>query len=271
MLGTALGAESHLVCCTTEYQLWQELSRPGVGVLVLELTLDCRPRPASLVAAVRGRFAAIPIVGYGWLTQSLAAEVLACARQGLDAIALRGFNDLRTVICRALAECNGAEQVVLLDLHHWLPPALLEMVEALLQRLDEAPQLDQLARLLGRSPRTLQRIARQEHCCSPGDLICAVRILVAARLLVYEALPMKQVLSRTGYQSTRALRAGLGRCGLCPLKRLRGAAGYAAARDALLRFICPVGYVSVVAPKRPDRTPNARLLAPASAARRKAR
>jgi len=123
------------------------------------LTLDGRPKPASLIGAVRRRYAAMRIVTYGRLTQPLAAEVLACAKQGLDAIALEGFSNLRTVVHRTLAERNGAEEVVLLDLQHLLPPSLLEMVRTLLQRLDEAPQLDQLARLLDVSPRTLQRAA----------------------------------------------------------------------------------------------------------------
>lgn len=113
------------------------------------------------------------------------------------------------MIRRALSECVGAEEAVVLDLEHWLPPTLLELVGMLIQRLDEAPQLEQLARLLRRSFRTFQRAASQEKC-SPSDLICAVRILVAVRLLVFEARSMKLVLSRTGYRSTRALRAGLG-------------------------------------------------------------
>lgn len=249
MLLTALGAESRILCCRTEHELWEALAGSDVRVLVLELTLDGRPRPASLIAAVRGRYAAIRIVGYGWLTQALAAEVLACARLGLDDIALQGFSNLGSVIRRALAECKGAEEIVLLDLQKMLPPALIEMVRVLLQRLDEAPHLDQLARLLGVSPRTLQRTASHERWCPPGDLICAVRVLVAVRLLVLEAQPMGAVLARTGFQSTRALRAALGRCSLSSLKGLRGTAGYAAARDSILRFMRPAQEVSAVAPK----------------------
>jgi AraC-like DNA-binding protein len=249
MLGTAVGVELHILCCRTEHELWEALAGPRVRVLVLELTLEGRPKPASLIAAVRSRYAAIRIVGYGCLTQALAAEVLACARHGLDEIALQGFSNLGSEIRRASAECKGAEEVVLLDVQKMLPPPLVELVRVLLQRLDEAPHLDQLSRLLGLSSRTLQRTASHERCCSPSDLICAVRVLVAVRLLVLEAQPMDQVLSRTGFQSTRALRAALGRCGLSSLKGLRGKAGHAAARDAILRFMSPGKDVTGVAPK----------------------
>jgi AraC-like DNA-binding protein len=249
MLVTALGAEHHLRCCPTEHELWEALAGPDVRVLVLELTVEGRPKPASLIAAVRNRYAAIRIVGYGWLTQSLAAEVLACARHGLDRIALQGFGDLGAEIRRTLSECKVAEEVVLHDLQKLLPPGLIEMVRVLLQRLDEAPHLDQLSRLLGLSSRTLQRTASQEGCCPPSDLICAVRVLVAVRLLVLESQPMAQVLSRTGFQSTRALRVALARCGLASLKGLRGSAGYAGARDAILRFVKPRENARAGAPK----------------------
>ena len=252
MLVTALGGAPHVVCCRTEHELWEALAGPKVRVLVLELTLEGRPKPASLIAAVRSRFAAIRIVGYGWLTQSLAGEVLACARHGLDEIALQGFSDLGSEIRRALAKCKRAEEIVLLDLQKTLPPTLVEMTRVLLQRLDEAPHLNQLSRLLGLSPRTLQRTASQEQCCSPSDLICAVRVLVAVRLLVLEGRPMSLVLSRTGFQSTRALRVALGRCGLSSLKGLRGRAGYVAAENAILRFMRPRKDATGVASK-PER------------------
>lgn len=239
MLVTALGGEPHILCCRTEHELWEALAGRHVRLLVLELTLDGRPKPASLIASVRARHAGIRIIGYGWLTQALAEEVLACARHGLDEIALQGFSNLGSQIRRALAECKGAEEVVLVDLQKVLPPTLVEMVRVLLQRLDEGPHLDQLSRLLGLSPRTLQRMASQERCCAPSDIICAVRVLVAARLLVFEAQPMNQVLLRTGFHSTRALRAALGRCGLTSLKGLRGWTGYATVRDAVLRFMKP--------------------------------
>src|SRR6478672_5652175 len=139
MLSAALGADAHVLCCRTEHELWEALARPHVRVLVLELTLEGRPKPASLIAAVRGRYAAIRIVGYGSLTQALATEVLACARYGLDEIALQGFSNLGAEIRRALADCKVAEEVILQDLQKMLPPTLVEMVRGLLQRLEEAP------------------------------------------------------------------------------------------------------------------------------------
>ncbi len=252
MLAATLGADAHIICCRTEHELWEALGGPHVRVLVLELTLEGRPKPASLIAAVRGRYAAIRIVGYGSFTQALATEVLACARCGLDGIALQGVGNLGSEVRRALAECKGAEEVVLLDLQAMLPPTLIEMVRVLLQRLDEAPHLDQLSRLLGLSARTLQRLAGQERWCPPSDLICAVRVLVAVRLLVLEAQPMRDVLSRTGFQTTRALRAALARCGLPSLKGLHGQEAYAAARTSVLRFMRPEN-VPVTVATRPAR------------------
>ncbi len=50
---------------------------------------------------------------------------------------------------------------------------------------------------------------------------------------------MAQVLERTGYDSTRALRYAMARCGLSSPGRHRRAADYAAARHVVLQFIAP--------------------------------
>jgi AraC-like DNA-binding protein len=237
MLRTALEPHFHAACCRTEYELWDELARVDAKVLLLELGQGGRPSAAGLIAAVRHRYPAMRIVGYAWLTQAIAAEIVACAKCGLDALALRGFCDLGAVVRRVLAESQGAEEVALADIMDWLTPTLIAAARALLQRLDDVPSLSQLARLIGVSQRSLQREAARGKCCSPGGLMCAIRVLVAVRLSAVERLPIERVVKRTGYPSARALGNAMKRCGLASPRRLHGTAGYAAARDIVLRFI----------------------------------
>ena len=89
-----------------------ELDRPDVRVFVVDLATSKRPTAAELVAAVRGRFPAIRIVGLGGVAKSLSVEIMACVRAGMDALALRGYCDLEATITGVLAECDRAEQIV---------------------------------------------------------------------------------------------------------------------------------------------------------------
>jgi AraC-like DNA-binding protein len=236
-LNTALGPAVPIAHCRSEQELWDQLEQPNVGVLILELGVDARPTAASLVIATRQRFPAIRIIGYGWLTRALAADILTCARLGLDELALRGYCDLALVVRRMLAEIEGAEEIAVHEVQDWLPSPLIALVRVLLARLRDAPTLAQLARAMGCSPRTLQRISARDNLCSPHALICAIRVLVAAHLISKRQVSMQEVLRRTGFPSTRALRGAMGRCGLLSPNEIHGAAGYAAARDTILRLI----------------------------------
>lgn len=237
LLRGALRPHADVCYCGTEPQLWDALGDASVGAFVLELGIDSRPDAESLVSSVSARYPGIHIIGYGWLSQVVAADVLVCARVGLDTLALRGYCDLGQVIQCAIASSQEAEEVVLRDVSELLPPDLLSLVRPLLQRLADAPTLNQLAKLSGRTPRTLQRLAHRTGCCSPGDLMCAVRVLVAAYLFAIERATTQRVLDRTGYSSTRMLRAALARCGVASPRSLREPGGYARARKAVLRFL----------------------------------
>lgn len=111
-INAALGNRIAATFCRTEQELWEALDRPNVRVFVLDLATSKRPNAAELVAAVRGRFPAIRIVGLGGAAKSLSVEILACVRAGMDALALRGYCDLEATIAGVLAECDRAEQVV---------------------------------------------------------------------------------------------------------------------------------------------------------------
>jgi hypothetical protein len=111
-INTALGDRIAATFCRTEEELWVELDRPNVRVFVLDLATSKCPDAAELVAAARGRFPAIRIVGLGGVGKSRSVEILACVRAGMDALALRGYCDLEATITGVLAECDRAEQVV---------------------------------------------------------------------------------------------------------------------------------------------------------------
>jgi len=236
-INTALGNRFAPTFCRTEQALWEELHRPGVHVFLLDVGTSRQSTAAGLVASVRSQLPAIRIVGFGWVTKSSSVDILACVRAGLDAIAFRGHCDLGAAIERALAGCSDAEELVLRDVRDWLPVPLYDAVRVLVQRLDQAPSLSLLAKMMGVCERTLQRTSKQNGCGSPSDVMCGVRVLVAIHLLMVDSQPMPHVLARTGYPSTRALHSAMRRFGLPVLRQRRSEGVYASARDEVLRRI----------------------------------
>ena len=233
-LRRTLGSEFRVIYCRTEHELWDALESPAVGSLVLELGLSTRPDSHSLMSTVRQRFSSLSIIGYGWLTPTLAEDILACSRFGLDGLGLRGYCEFDRVVRRVLAQCKGAEDVVVLDLGEWLTPTMLKLVRLLADRASDAPSLSQLARALGRSTRTLQRIVAREGGCAPRDLLLGFRVLIAIHLLAKERRSLLETLRRTGFASRRTLMAAMRRFGLVWPEPHQGELTYHRARERVL-------------------------------------
>jgi len=234
-----------VICCGTEHALLDELSGSRARVLVVELGNVNQQCPSPVITVVRERFPKVRILAYCWLSQSAAVEILVCARAGLDELALRGFSDVRQVVRRVLAEEDSAEDSVFHDLSSALPTTLAAFVRVLLTRVQEAPNVEQLARMIGRTPRSLQRATREHGCCTPAVLIECVRVLFSARLLTHSRLTLRGVAERSGYRSVAEMRRALRRCAVPPPEQLNGSPGYARAREAIEARIHAHG-VSVV-------------------------
>lgn len=262
MLARALGDRMPVAFCRTEPALLAELARGAARVLVVELGTGAAPPPAAILAAVKRRFPDLHTVGYGWLGAATSAEVVAYTRAGLDAVALRGFDDVGQLVLRAIAEDGGVEAAVLHDLSSALAPELLDWARVVLERAREGPNVDLLARALACAPRTLQRVARQHSGRGPSELIESVRVLHAARLLASGQLSVDQVVGLTGYPSASALRRAMRRNQVAPPLGLRGAAAYAAARDSIVRRLRALSAADAEGDvgERPPRRPGAEEL-----------
>jgi transcriptional regulator GlxA family with amidase domain len=245
VLTRALGDDAPIAFCRSEEALFDELAR-GVGrVVVVELGTGSTPPAHAVIDGVKRRFPHVRTVGFCWLGPATSAEIVACTRAGLDMLALRGYDDLRRVVFRELADEAGDEMAVLHDLSDMLAPELCDWARIVLARASDGPTVQLLARTLGCSPRTLQRVARERYGVGPGDLIESVRVLHAARLLACRHLAVDEVVRATGYASAVMLRRAMRRNQVAPPLGLRGAAAYATARDLIARRL---GRWQVVSP-----------------------
>ena len=232
-----LARVARIVFCHTEPALTDELMNGGSAVVIVELGGASIPAASSVVHDVKRRFPAVPVLGYCWLGPEASAEIVASARAGLDALALRGYDDLAMIVRRALARERGDDAVVLLELESMMPAPLLPWACIVLERVREGPNVSAVARALGCGPRTLERTAQGLGIAPPARLIGCVRLLYAARLLAFRRLGVDEAAGRAGYPSAVALRRAFRREQLAPPAELRTTARYAVVREAVRRRI----------------------------------
>lgn len=262
-----LARVARIVFCHTEPALADEVAKNGDAVVLVELVEGSVPAVSAVVEAVKRRFPAVPVLGYCWLGPAVSAEIVACARAGLDALALRGYDDLVMMVRRALARERGDEAMVLLDLESMLPTAALDWARVVLERVREGPNVDALARALGRGPRAIERAARSHGVASPARLITCVRLLYASRLLVYRRLSVDDAATNAGYPSAVALRRAFRREGIAAPAELRTTSRYALVREAVRSRLSGMAESAPAALEAVETSSDAHAL-PATEARR---
>lgn len=243
-----LGDWTDVVCCHTEHEVWERLATPSARVFLVALGQAVLPREVALIGSVRARFRGVHVVGFGTLSPRLARDAVACAKAGLDQLLLDGYDDVGRALRRLLSAETCVEDIVLHEVASRVPAKLLRVVRHVLRRLPDNLNLTQVSRALGINSRTLQRSAAESGCCSPSNLIAAVRVLVALRLLLHDRTPMPMVLAKTGYSSMRALRSAMRRYGLRAPSHISAAEEYSLAREIILRFITPRESIVAIAP-----------------------
>jgi AraC-like DNA-binding protein len=234
-IARTLAHVARIVFCRSEPALFDELAKGSGAVVLVELGETTMPAAPAVVHDVKRRFPSVLVVGHCWLGPAASAEIVASSRAGLDALALRGYDDLAMTMRRALARERGDDAVVLLELESMVPAPLLRWAGIVLDRVGEGPSVHTVARALGCGPRTLERMTQSLGVASPARLIGWMRLLYAARLLAVRRLDVDEVASRAGYPSSGALRRAFRRERLAPPGELRSAARYATVREALRR------------------------------------
>lgn len=157
--------------------------------------------------------------------------------------------------------------MVLLELESMLPTAALDWARVVLERVREGPNVDALARALGRGPRAIERAARGHGVASPARLITCVRLLYASRLLLYRRLSVDDAATNAGYPSAVALRRAFRREGIAAPADLRTTSRYALVREAVRSRLGGMAGSAPAALKAVETSSDASAL-PATKARR---
>jgi AraC-like DNA-binding protein len=228
---------AHLLVCKSVPTLLEALESRQGSIVLLELGTSEPGAAAQTIALIKSRYPSIPILGLCWLTRAAVRDVVTCAHAGLDGVAIRGFDHIGELVARHHNPLHDAIQCAAADLSPVLPAAVARWIPLLLAHANKAPNVFVLSRLLGCSPRSLQRTARRSGCHKPAAIIDAARVLHAARLIAVHGMLPREALHPTGYPTVEALRRAFKRVDLpCPTG-LRSVATYDAARDQVRRFV----------------------------------
>lgn len=234
VIARAAAQVATVVPCQTEPALLDELAHPGRALVLIEVSAATRPTAAALVRLVKRHHPEVPVLGYCWLGPAISRQIVAAARVGLDALALRGYDDIGAAVRALLANEQVDETFVLRALDGVVPDDLLPWAQVAMERATEGPNGTLVARALGCSPRTMQRLASRHGTASPAEIVTCTRLLYAARLLAHRRLPVDEAAARTGYPTREAMRRAFGRHGLASPDQVRGSAAWRTARDRLL-------------------------------------
>lgn len=183
---------------------------------------DSRGQPvAAVVKTTRRAFPSIPIIVCCRLVPGAAAEILELARAGINALVLRGFDDvgatISSLITNATADCGTG--FILSAIRPYLRECELPIVEYCVTHGARKFSVLELARALSLSRRTLTYRLSAGCLHSVHSLIVWCRLLVAARLLQDRGRTVESIALSLHFGSAAALRNMLRRqAGLSPVE-----------------------------------------------------
>ena len=215
-------------------ELLDALHRHRIGAIVLQCSPAGMPTEA-LVRSVRRAFPLIPMLLYCEVSAEHMRLVPALVRAGADELVLRGVDDLRATFRRSLLRSASARfaSYALETLREHVPEAAEPLVAYCLRHADRPLTVQQVARDLGVSRKTLCNRAMAAGLPAPGSLISWCRLLHAARLLEESGHSVDRAAIALGFGSGTALRNMLRRyTGLRP-RELAARGGHGALLDLL--------------------------------------
>lgn len=229
LLSQETGDAVATVVCDGEDSTIRYLCECLPALLVIEVAPGAAGDGAAFVRRAHIASPRTYLLWYCDLTPVTCDCLVAAGREGLDAVAFRGRADLRIHVQRGLefhrdrwSAASVSEQLIP-SLHAVAAPvAAIVVIHA-----SRGPNVDQVARLLGTTPRTLERRFEDAELPSPSGLIKSTRWLCAAHALRETRMTARQAAVAMGFPSTRAMRSAMRRAlrlppGQCSLSKAYG-------------------------------------------------
>ena len=194
--------------CDAVPELMGTLARVFVTAVVIEV----RDRPgicaASVIGCLREGYPSIPVVAYCSLAAATPHDILIAAKAGASGLVLRGVDDtgvaLRAALTSAADDCVARRVMRALD--EVAPGSVRPIIEYCILHARNAPSVQQVARALGISRKTLVNRLGAAGMPAPSAIIGWCRLLQAARLIEDPKRPVERIAHELDFPSGAALR-----------------------------------------------------------------
>jgi len=233
--------------CEAAAELIETLARSPVTAVVVEVRDRAGVCAASVIRSLRDGYPSIPVVAYCSLTSATPHDILTAAKAGASGLVLRGVDDsgvaLRAALTSAEDDCVARRVMRMLD--EVAPGGVRPIVEYCILHARNAPSVQEVARALGISRKTLVNRLGAAGMPAPSAVIGWCRLLQAARLIEDPKRPVERIAHELDFPSGASLRNMLKRyTGLQP-REVRENGGLGCVLHAFQR---------VLAAGRPHRT-----------------
>lgn len=199
--------------------------------LLLELGTSFGKFSLGVLRVVRRRFPSVPVVAYWKLGPAASRDILEVARAGINALVLRGYDDLRLELAAAFDDARNdcIASRTLAAITDCLPESASSVVEHCIRNAGREMTVEDVARALRVSRRALDRNLLLAGVPTANRLMGWSRILVASELLNTPGRSIDRVALELGFVSGSACRNMFRRhLGMTPSQlRKRGGFAYA--------------------------------------------
>jgi AraC-like DNA-binding protein len=206
-------AAIRLACCDDDGAALREFYDLKPSVVVIEIGGAGIRESPRIIRLVKSESPNTYVIGYCSLSARAGDEVVLAAQAGLDTVVFEGRADVQRVLYNRISEhVSDSPAAGLLNvLRQTLHPLAIPVAEQVLGHAAAAPNVNDVARTLGCTPRTLARRFAKAGLMPPDVLITQLRWSRIADLLAGHELTSSEIARTSGFRNTRAMRAALKR------------------------------------------------------------
>ena len=179
-----------------------------VGAVIVEPRDSAGAPCDALIATLRRRAPAVPVLAYCSPTASGSADILAAARAGVSGLLLRGHDDVGIALRSALASAGDdcAARHIMRELGVVVPAGARPIVEHCVLHARSALTVSGIARALGVHRKTLVNRLAAARLPGPQTVVGWSRLLLVGHALEEPGLPVERIALDFDFPSATALR-----------------------------------------------------------------
>jgi AraC-like DNA-binding protein len=207
-IAQGLRGHAEITFCGGAAELLDALAHTFVTAVVVEVRECGGVSTTSVIRSLREGYPSVPVVAYCSLTAATPHDILTAAKAGASGLVLRGVDDtgvaLRTALMSAADDCVARS--VMRALEEAAPGSVRPILEYCILHARNAPSVQDVARALGISRKTLVNRLGAAGMPAPSAVIGWCRLLQASRLIEDPKRPVEQIAHELDFPSGAALR-----------------------------------------------------------------